>query len=225
MPKIQQTQEDLEKHLAEQLHFLSASADSYDNGFEAEAKRMAVCLRILLHDNPKSGSVSLLEQLGIKSKTQFYDSAIPSRPGMLNMGASLVVIPAKNNAKAIPFLDDSPPGTSGMVAFDEFWHRPILYAGGRHFTREELVKAVTDQDGGAHVDPALNEEYANLSRNNSFGWTAGANGNPSDPIGIVELASIRQIAHEVLRTLVADYPHKKMPATNSPLVFPRIFFG
>ncbi len=224
MTKINQTSEDLDRHLREQLHFLSESAESYDKGYEAEAKRMAVCLRILLHDNPPN-SVSLLEQLGLKSTAKFYDSALPSRPGELNMGASLIVIPAQNNAKAIPFLDDSPPGTSGLVSFDEYWNRPVLYAGGKHFTRKELVKLVADQDGGAHIDPSLNEEYANLSRNDSFGWKAGSNDAPSDPVKFSELASIRQITHEILRTLEPDYPHKPMPTVEGPLMFPRIFFG
>lgn len=220
MNKIQQSQDDLKKHLAEQLYFLRASADSYDAGYEAEAKRIAVVIRVLLHDT--SSSTSLLSQLGIKDSIDFYDSALIDGHGMMLGGASLVVIPG-GGGNAIAFFDDSPPGTSGYVKFTEYWSRPVLDAGGQSFTREDLVKSVANQDGGAHVDPSLDEKYANLSRNDSFGWKAGTRDSNMAPVGIVELASIRQIAHELLRTLIPDYPRKILSRTGAGLMFPRIF--
>ena len=84
----------------------------------------------------------------------------------------MVVIPG-GGGNAIAFFDDSPPGTSGYVKFTEYWSSTVLDAGGQSFTREDLVKSVANQDGGAHVDPSLDEKYANLSRNDSFGWKAG----------------------------------------------------
>lgn len=222
MTRIAQTLEDLQKHLEEQLHFLKSSADSYDSGYEAEAKRMAVTLRVLLHDHGEN-SKSLLNQLGKKDSINFYDSALSEKPGMLNMGASLVVLsPTRGDGKATAFFDDAPDAT-GYVVFDEYWNRPVLYAGNKHFTRKDLVLGVADQDGGAHVDPKLNEEYANLSRNDSFGWKMGTSQSTAS-VGIVELASIRQIAHEILRTLIPNYPLKNMPSPKGPVMYPRIFF-
>jgi len=220
MSKTQQSQDDLKKHLDEQLHFLRASADSYDAGYEAEAKRLAVIIRVLLHDTAKS--TSLLAQLGVKDNLDFYDSGIVKGPGtVIGGGASLVVIPG-GGGNAIPFFDDSPPGTSGYVKFTEYWNRPVLETREKHFTRKELVSSVANTDGGAHVDPELDEEYANLSRNDAFGWKAGTSETGMSPVGIVELASIRQIAHEILRTLIPDYPQKMLPRTGLGLMFPRI---
>ena len=225
MSRVPQTKTELEKHLGEQLHFLRVSADAYDAGYEAEAKRMAVVLRVLLHDGEgNSNSKSLLGLLGLKEGIKFYDSAV-FKGDAVNVGASLVVLPGSSkDGKAIPFFDDSPPETIGYTPFEEYWNKPILTAGNRNFTRRELVKFVADQDGGAHVDAALNEEYAKLSRENSFGWKVGQSDTEMKPVSIIELASLRQIAHEILRTLIPDYPRKDLPKDIGALMYPRIFF-
>ena len=72
--KQPQSQAELSQHLQEQLEFLQASAGAYDQGFEGEAKRLAVSIRVLVHDT--SNSNSLLGQLGQKD-IKFLDSAIP----------------------------------------------------------------------------------------------------------------------------------------------------
>ena len=64
MAEVKQSKVDLEDHLREQISFLRASADSYDSGFKGEAKRLAVIIRVLLHDTHKS--TSLMTLLGIK---------------------------------------------------------------------------------------------------------------------------------------------------------------
>jgi hypothetical protein len=62
-----------------------------------------------------------------------------------------------------------------------------------------------NQDGGAHVDPKLVDNYAALSRSNSFGWKLGLDGKGQDSMGI-EFASVRQIRYEILRSLEYEYP-------------------
>lgn len=74
---------------------------------------------------------------------------------------------------------------------------------GNTFSRRDIVLAVANQDGGAHVDPELDEDYAALSKDNTLGWHFSVGGTetefPDNPVP----ASIRQIAHEVLVTLEA----------------------
>jgi hypothetical protein len=77
MTKRTLTNDELAAHLAEQLQFIEASADAFDKGFEGEAKRLAVTLRVLLHDTKSSRS--LLGQLGRKN-IDFLDTAIPFNP-------------------------------------------------------------------------------------------------------------------------------------------------
>ena len=72
---------------------------------------------------------------------------------------------------------------------------------GKTFCRRDLILNVADTDGGAHVDPYLDEAYMGLSRKNSLGWIF-FNGNIEEAFrGRPELACMRQIAEEVLITL------------------------
>jgi len=62
------------------------------------------------------------------------------------------------------------------------------------------VLNVANTDGGGHVDPALDEAYLDLSRNNSLGWVINK-GDVQRPFPPPVMACVRQIAHEVLETL------------------------
>jgi hypothetical protein len=79
----------------------------------------------------------------------------------------------------------------------------------RVLTRKGLVLTAANQDGGAHVDPALDETYDKLSRKNALGFVPVDNG-VARPMEGPERAAIRQIAHEVLKTLRPNYA--KMPS-------------
>ena len=220
MTKISQTQDELLGHLAEQIIFLINSSKSFDNGFECEAKRIATTIRVLLYDNPnpKSDSRSLLKQLD-KKNIGFYDTAsdinLDLRGRIPQWG--LLVISLRSGQYVAP-LDNLPPDRlkKGKVSFDEWWNKIILkdYTGNT-FTRCKLIKTLADKEGGAHVDPKLEEDYVNLIKNNSMGITyetrrAGitrerAMGNPV-------LHSVRQIAHEVIKTLRDEFPNLFIPS-------------
>ena len=71
--QLELSKQDLESHLREQIEFLKRSTKSYDEGFESEGKRIAVVLRVLLHDTNQS--LSLLNQLRFKN-ILFHDTAL-----------------------------------------------------------------------------------------------------------------------------------------------------
>lgn len=213
MVKILQSEDELKNHLDEQLQLLIASTEAYDKGFDGEAKRIAATLRVLLHDT--ADSKSLLEQLGLKDQ-DFYDTAAKaeeffSKGKRLGSFAGLVGIQAGDGGRYVPFFDESPPGFTEYVPFDKFWGRVVFIDNQENsFTRKKIILAVANQDGGTHVDPNLDEKYYQLSRENSMGWEVFENASqPSSP-GKPELPALRQIAHEVLRTLIPEYPHKKI---------------
>jgi hypothetical protein len=58
------------------------------------------------------------------------------------------------------------------------------------------------------VDPELSDAYASLSRRKGLGVLSGTNVD-SEPLLEAELFAVRQITHEVLRTL--DPPYRKRP--------------
>jgi hypothetical protein len=87
-------------------------------------------------------------------------------------------------------------------AFAQWWAATVFVdRAQRRMSRADVVLSVANKDGGAHVDASLPGDYASLSRGNSLGWTADGKPLPGRP----ELIAIRQIAHEVLKTLVPGY--------------------
>jgi hypothetical protein len=191
---------ELEAHLENQLAYLKRSADAFDEGDEFEAIRLAVSIRVLLHDSPTSKS--LLGQLDRKN-TSFCDTAlliqdIDNTPGFCGLAMIEIVDPPRY----VAMLDDMP---SRLTPFREWWSGVVLTDhAGNSLSRERLIIIAANQDGGAHVDASIDERYAALSRDNAVGLFQASAGrvNPlPDPVP----ATIRQIGHEVLKTLEPAY--------------------
>jgi len=73
---------------------------------------------------------------------------------------------------------------------------------GDGWSRRRLVDALANQEGGAHVDPTLNESYIRIAGDESLGYTFSLHGETERPFqGDVAAASMRQIAYEMLETL------------------------
>jgi hypothetical protein len=199
--RIPQATSDLEKHLADQLRFLESSAAAFDSGFDGEARRLAVVIRVLVHDTKQSKS--LLGLLGRKGMG-FYDSALDVNPNnlMTHSGLTAMRLTAGGpdaGGKYIALLDGA-MAPHRPITFDQWWNKVVIVDDKRHtITRKELVLAVANTDGGAHVDPTLDEKYARLSRGNSLAWI-WHDESGERPMEGPELAAVRQIAHEVLKS-------------------------
>jgi hypothetical protein len=201
---IPQSDDDFKMHLAEQLRFLETSCDSYDSGNDSEAKRLATTLRLLLHDTPSSKS--LLGQLGMKERP-FWNSALQNIDGNVYTFSALTAMHSgPEGSKYVAHLDD----VKGARAsdFNSWWGEVIFIDKDQStITRRELVLSIANKDGGSHIDPVLDEKYAKLSRKGSLNWIehTPTGGTPLRP---PERAAIRQIAHEVLKTLRPEYQKK-----------------
>jgi hypothetical protein len=77
LEEYKQTEPELKSQLKEQIEFLRRGAKSFDEGSMAEGKRLAVVIRVLLHDT--KSSTSLLKHLG-KKDILFYDTSIDYDP-------------------------------------------------------------------------------------------------------------------------------------------------
>jgi len=210
MTEYIQTQDELLAHLKEQITFMKQSAISYDNGFEGEGKRLAVVIRVLVHDT--SQSTSLLTLLERKRHMLFYDSASKYDPRNLATSNCLTMmkLSTTEGAEYVAPLDDlsSARDKNMKRGFNNWWERLIIYKDNKNnkFTRRDLVLAVANKEGGAHVNPRLDQRYAELSRFNSLGWKQFVHGEEKDFNNTPILPSIRQIAHEVLKTLKDEFP-------------------
>lgn len=196
------TQAELQAHLTEQLGFLEASASSFDSGFEGEAKRLALTMRVLLHQTRQSHS--LLNQLGMTNQ-QFVNTADDITPGNLVADTPLVGIMG-GNERYVAFRDSAPPVSKPLLPFEDWWNAVVVSDGSAKFSRRELVLTSANKDGGGHVDPVLDVQYRAL-KEHAVGWSYEKDGM-SAILGGVETASLRQIAHEVLKTLKPGYMNK-----------------
>jgi len=213
--RIKRSRDDLQAQLREQLRFLLTSCERYDQGDKSEAKRIAVPIRTLVHDT--GNSMSLLGQLGLGRK--FLDTAfdVPDDVVQQVWRCRLALPDAITPGAWAPLLDGS---TSRIVDFDEWWTETVVTdAKGNTFSRSDLILNVANTDGGAHVDPTLERTYAELTRENScqmlfgtidmsHGWPESLAGHKFFQMESPVNASIRQVGHEVLKTLIPGYHYQ-----------------
>lgn len=206
--KYKQSKEELQQHFEDTVQALTLSAYAFDKGFTGEAKRLAAAIRVLAHDT--DNSKSLLGQLGRKN-IQFYDTCIPRDPKtVITYTGNIAINQTSSGAKYIAPLDYLPPDCPPKyVSFEDWWNGDIFVdKEGNNTTRRDLILALANKDGGAHVDPELDAKYANLSRLNSLGWCYSSSKGDA-PLKEPERAALRQIAHEVLKSLDPQIPPMK----------------
>jgi hypothetical protein len=189
--------------LGESRDFLERSARAFDDGYVAEAKRLAVALRVLLHDTQQSHS--LLKQLRVKDTLAFLDTAEPINPHNLAPTPGLVLmrmtatVTGGTGDYIAPLGMERPFGVR-HVAFAGWWNHAVMKVG-ETWSRKDLVLTLSNQEGGAHVDPSLDERYDRLAKRNGLGWTTSS-GDAATPFnGNVVAIAVRQVAYEVLDTL------------------------
>jgi hypothetical protein len=207
MNKYKISQEDLVNHLKDQIKFIIASSISFDKGFEGEAKRLATTIRVLVHDTNKSSA--LLTQLN-KMNILFYDSALTFKPNNPLPSHCLTMIRLSKEegedmeGDYVAPLESLSSSRSNKrkVGFVRWWNRNTVIKDikGQLFTRRDLILALANKEGGAHVDPELDQAYANLTRFNSLAWKVYTKDDKKD-MGNPVPPAIRQIAHEVIKTL------------------------
>jgi hypothetical protein len=206
--RFARTHGELVGHLREQLRFLRRSADAYDAGDEAEAKRLAAVLRSLLLDRGKEHA--LLTQLQVLPLLEFMDTAL--RDGLQAGTSSALVIaessgPLPTGHYVPPLGDLSPPRKNSPKAFNLWWHQDVAQTNsGERFSREDLVLAAAQSEGGVHVDPHRHRIYQSLVVENGLGWFLFGNQESIALSGDALLGNVRQIAFEAERTLVEQLP-------------------
>jgi hypothetical protein len=199
--------------LDEQLHFLESSADSFDKGKEAEAKRIAVTVRTLVHNTRNSHS--LLRQLEMHGG-KFLTTSFDYDPNNLIPHSGLVgeALTAQS-AKYIALLDDVP--FRKLVSLEDWWNEIVFTdEASQKLTRRDLVLIAANQDGGTHVDPSINETYYRLNNpietSSQRRVTNVENNFMKGPVR----AALRQIGHEMLASLKPGY--RKTPEITDGII-------
>lgn len=205
---MKRDQDELINILKEQIGFLETSCSAFDSGNESEAKRIAIIIRVLVHDTDKS--TSLLAQLGYKNKLKFLDSSLPIDPQLVDpkkreyvchgLPGLVGIKVASMQAKFIaPF--SRRPGAKGSVSFSEWWEKKCIPGDDeRRYSRKELVLWMANKEGGAHVDKDIDTAYRKLS-SSSLGMSFSVGGVNKGFSNSSADASVRQIGWEILETL------------------------
>jgi hypothetical protein len=157
-------------------------------------------------------SVSRRKQSRRKRRGASRQPEEPGKAVFLMRGAALIPGPQPSPI--------GPPPYSRQKAFAEWWNDPVTKdSTGAMFARSNYVLACAHKEGGAHVDPSLDAEWAGLTRNNTLNWhmsgqgievaigPTAASGGIEVPLGNPSLATVRQIAYEVDETLRTQLTH------------------
>lgn len=179
---------ELFSRLQEQVAFLRTSTFLFDSGLEYESQRIALALRVLLHDTKKQ--TSLLKNLQCKDSIQFIDTGIYPEDVAAAQKQFLVQRNLENYAMAQASGDtglaivvndrDGYPryaaplgyqrklmGTISLAPqnrlhhFEEWWKTKFIKdAKFNTMCRADLILTVAEKDGGAHVDKSVERGYA-----------------------------------------------------------------
>jgi hypothetical protein len=202
------SRQDLEAALREQIQLLQSACNSYDKGFEAVGKHIAITLRVLLHNS--ATSKALLDQMDYMH-IKYIDTAGVIDPENILSECRFVTmrISTSEGGKYLPHvLAHGDEKCNSRISFSRWWNNSVYKdQNGNTMNRRDLILNVADTDGGGHVDQDLDELYYEFSRRNSLGWIF-TRGNINEVFkGRPELACMRQIAHEVLLTLKEVTPN------------------
>jgi hypothetical protein len=190
---------ELARHLSEHVYFLQSSAAAFDAGSIVEGKRLAVSLRVLLHDT--TNSHALLGQLIDLNRQVFPcvnaqavdENAIFAAGGMYLLGGPTL------EAKTVMSMRTAP--------FPNWWTEIVGKSPDVSISRRAAILALSNQGGGAHVDPRTNTLYRNVVEDKAVGWIFSDDANPegtkvnpyNDPLPFI----VRAVAAEVLHFLSA----------------------
>jgi len=195
--KRTRTRDELVALYNEQWGFLRRSARLFDAGQIAEAKALATTMRLLLHNTTHSHA--LLSQIGL-DEALFFDTAID---GLVHVEMT------GNGARYAAPLDGPVRRPAWLIPFKYWWRKVVIAVPGEiALTRADLVLTMADQDGGAHVDPEVDEAYWRIGNGRDVNWAVHTE------IGLVPLvnleqSSVRQIAHEAMVSLIR--PRRVIP--------------
>jgi hypothetical protein len=201
LPRMDRTQNELLQDTWDQVSALRRFGSMYDEGDRWAAKFLATAVSTLVRDGRRN-THPLLEQIGVRAEMQFLSTA---RPLALNVkpDTPLLLIRSGPDGFSLVPKKDVPVlvPESHWLPFPDWWAEPIFGdAKGQRLTREELVKSIRDQDGGAHVDPVLTDAAYKLLKAGEVGVQLTSQGRQV-PIEGAQLASMRQIAWELEHSL------------------------
>jgi hypothetical protein len=236
---------ELQKMLKDHLDDLLWQCRGYDEGRLSLAAAISAHLRVLLLDD--SHGKSLLSQAGL-SRAMLFDSTLAAREGNERMfvspmsGLAFTAPVEVTNGIVMQWFPalDFHGSTGYRVELPTWWEQQVVsIKTGQAFSRRRIVRSAANLDRGTHVDPILDKAYAELSRDGGHGPRTLLTRNVPHPLfpggwvpteqwievpekdagTLLVGALLRQIAHEVLVSLLPD-PSSYLASLVRPNVIP-----
>lgn len=206
MAKIIRQADELQERLMQQVALLNLSNENFDAGGEIAALNIATTIRVLLHNTSKSHS--LFDQLGIKN-ISFLDTSHNLHAGTY-LGLIIKFISGVQDGQDGEVLY-KPTFTSAFhsknknwIDFDSWWNKEIfINEDGDSLSRRQLILLLTNQEGGAHIDPEIDEIFDKFRHSYSGGLRiiGSKSGIEREFDNIPVLPAARQIAFELIESM------------------------
>ena len=197
---------EIERTFVRQWNFLVSSCLDYDQGREWELVRIAGAIATFCNNGSSSSLLTLVEY-GRTYNGLFLDTAGPIGDTNLLDDHPLIGVQIGPKGSSIThFLDDAPP--DGWLKFGKWWSASVIRfaSDGRKYNRQQLVLALRNTDGYGHVtansDPLIDE----IGENAPAKWQAFKDGQAEPVKGDILSSSVRQIGHELARSLQKYIP-------------------
>jgi len=208
------------QYLVESLDIIERNCNSYHQGFRPDYRVIAAQLRLLLCDKNRGKENSLalkvFPNLQLHQVTyQVSDETLKSHP-VVWIAGSITGIPIYMQIKDLFDLQ------SNLITLDKWREQIAVISQGKPFSLAEIIKSVSEKDGGTHVDDDLDEylEMAGLFTH------IGPTGLPTSHKQIIMVAIGEYIVAELRNLLTGqkrdvshkpNYVHKNDPFGSSTI--------
>lgn len=156
----------LREKLEDQRHLLRKSIADFASGDLAEGARIAVAVRILVHET--GAQTPLLKQLTPNYlQLAILDEKPPKQevlpPGVKSVRIMSIPIGLSLTNEGVFFRPKIATENYAPSILGVWWTRPCLILPGLGgFSRKEIVLGLAEKEGGAHVDTNLSQRYRQL---------------------------------------------------------------
>lgn len=194
------SKEDAEAYLKALIEFMLESTRAYDMGFEGEAQRLAVTIRVLF-DGPE-GSGPLLTR--VNPELFLYDNSPDYNPSLnLPYSALALYAPKKGQEAYSPRMGKNPGVPIRKATLDEWLYKAVVIDNGKglKITRKDIIETVANTYGDGSVRPKLNQQFNKLILDKPVGWVNEKKGVKRSTLQHIEFASTRHMAWEILLAL------------------------
>jgi hypothetical protein len=201
---------------------LRSSLEAYDKGNEYESPRMANEIAKLVYDSQRTRSI--LSHIGDKDEIEFVHSGEDIDYANLFFEGSLIRLGNSSNPgfRALSQLltDEQIIPTLRSSKFEDWWSRHVIKTEGtvlEHgqpgfeqnafcLTRKSLIMTMRDQDSGAHFDDDISDKGYQKTATQGTGVIMIEDGVEHPLTASALHATVRQIAWELITSLLTHYP-------------------